>query len=117
MTSLVVCIGEGKGTWGHAIKVIEDQEWENIFVITQEYFKDKFKVNKHFSFIIINMDKNLEELIEIIKTELNSKIFGDVALNIISGTGKEHMATIAALLKIGAGIRLIALTKEGLKEV
>ena len=41
----------------------------------------------------------------------------ETAVNLISGDGKEHMALLSALLKLGVGIRLIALTKEGVKEV
>jgi hypothetical protein len=49
---------------------------------------------------------------------LKDKIKGtEVALNLVSGTGKEHMAILAALLKLGVGIRLVALTKEGFKEI
>jgi len=38
-------------------------------------------------------------------------------VNIVSGDGKEHMALISALLKLGLGIRFVALTKEGIKEI
>ena len=37
--------------------------------------------------------------------------------NFVSGMGKEHMALISALLKLGVGIRLMALTKNGIEEV
>ena len=41
----------------------------------------------------------------------------EVAVNFVSGTGKEHMALLSALLKLGIGIRLLALTKEGVTEI
>ena len=50
--------------------------------------------------------------------KLKEKISGiEVGLNIVSGSGKEHMALISALLKLGIGIRLVALTSNGVKEV
>ena len=41
----------------------------------------------------------------------------EAAVNLISGNGKEHMAVISALMKLGLGIRLIALTPNGIKEI
>ena len=42
--------------------------------------------------------------------QLNGKIKDlEVAVNIVSGTGKEHMALLAAILKLGVGVRLVAL--------
>ena len=41
----------------------------------------------------------------------------EVAVNIVSGNGKEHMAIISALLKLGVGIRLMAVTKDGVREL
>jgi len=58
------------------------------------------------------------EVISKIKDNLNGRIKGfEVALNIVSGNGKEHMAILSALLKLGVGIRLMAVTKEGIKEL
>jgi len=60
----------------------------------------------------------LLELVEDIKKQLKDKISGtEVALNLVSGTGKEHMAILSAILKLGLGLRFIALTKDGVKEV
>ena len=41
----------------------------------------------------------------------------EIDINFISGTGREHMALMSALLKLGVGIRLKALTKEGAEEI
>ena len=41
----------------------------------------------------------------------------EVDVNFISGTGREHMALMSALLKLGVGIRLVAITKEGMEEI
>ena len=52
------------------------------------------------------------------KKSLDGKIYDlDVALNMVSGTGKEHMAILSALLKLGLGIRLMAVTKNGVVEL
>ncbi|KHO49333.1 MAG: hypothetical protein QT04_C0060G0026 [archaeon GW2011_AR11] len=41
----------------------------------------------------------------------------ETGLNMVSGTGKEHMCVLAALLKLGVGVRLVALTKEGVQQL
>ena len=62
--------------------------------------------------------QGLKELRNAIGQGLKDKISDtEVAVNVISGTGKEHMAIISAILKMGLGIRLIALTKDGVEEI
>ena len=47
--------------------------------------------------------------------KLKGKINGtEVALSIASGSGKEHMAIISALLGMPVGVRFVALTQEGI---
>ncbi len=117
MTVLIAVMGEGKGTWGHVYKIIEDLEWENIIVVTQEFFRPTIRINKKHELVLIDSNKPLPELVEDISKALDGKVFGDAAVNLISGNGKEHMALLASLLKVGAGVRLIALTKDGVKEI
>jgi len=117
MADLVACLSSGKGTWLQVAGLIKHQEWDNIFLITDEFGKEKFSSDKKIELIVIDPNKKLTELVEDIKKSLIGKLTVDVAVNMISGSGKEHMALLSALLKLGAGIRLIALTKEGVKEI
>jgi len=49
---------------------------------------------------------------------LKGKIRGiEAAVNLISGTGKEHMAIMSALLKLGLAIRFVTLTDSGVREI
>ncbi|MEE9525195.1 MAG: hypothetical protein V3V78_01140 [Candidatus Woesearchaeota archaeon] len=118
MTSLIASVGSGKGTWSHLQQVIEKQEWDNVYLITDEFGKENFKPNKQVEFIMINSNSILENLVEDIKQQLQNKILDtEVAINLISGTGKEHMAILSAVLKLGLGIRQMALTPDGIKEI
>lgn len=118
MTDLIACFSTGKGTIGHVERVIEGMGWNKVFLITNEFAKDKFKSTKNVEIIIIDTKKTISEMSAGIKKELHGRITDlDVALNIVSGDGREHMAIISALLQLGLGIRLVALTKEGVKEV
>jgi len=118
MTSLIACLLSGKGTWAHVARLIEEQEWDKIFLVTDEFGKENFKPRKEAEYIMVNIEKHVPDLTEDIRKQLEGKIFDtEVALNFISGTGKEHMALLSAVLKLGLGIRLVALTTEGVKEV
>lgn len=116
---LVVLISKGKGSWGQAIGLIKRGEWEKIIVIGDKYSKKTFYslgIEKKFEFVSVNLNKNIMELIEELKYKLKNKIKGiEVALNIVSGCGKEHMALIAALLNLPVGIKFTILTKDGIK--
>ncbi|TKJ17605.1 hypothetical protein CEE44_03665 [Candidatus Woesearchaeota archaeon B3_Woes] len=117
MTSLVACLGDEKGTVLHVAKIIEGKEWDKVFLITDKKVKDLFD-NKNVKIILINPNKFLSELVEEIKSKLDGQINDtEVALNMISGDGKQHMAVLCALLKLGLGIRMVALTKQGVKEI
>ena len=118
MTDLVICLSTGKGTWGHVSRLISEKEWDNIHIITNDFGKENFTQEKKAELIVVDQRQPMKELVTIIQSQLKDKIKGtEVALNLISGTGKEHMAILSALLKLGVGIRLIALTKDGIEEV
>ncbi|MBU0628571.1 MAG: hypothetical protein KKC75_05245 [Nanoarchaeota archaeon] len=118
MTDLVACLSTGTGTWGHVSKVIEGMGWGKIFLITNESAKDKFKSQKDAEMVFIDTKKTITEMAEDIKKALQGKINDlEVGLNIVSGEGREHMAIISALLQLGVGVRLVALTKEGVRVI
>jgi len=118
MSVLIACVSSGKGTLGHVQKVISDHEWEKIILISTKEGKEEFSNGKNADFIVIDPEKTLSELIEEIKLRLKDKHLGiEVSLNMISGSGKEHMALLSAVLQLGIGIRQVALTKDGIKEI
>jgi hypothetical protein len=118
MTDLVACLSTGKGTWGNIGRIIDEGEWENIFLITNDFGKENFSNEKKCELICVDVRKPMPELIEEIRKGLDGKVKGtEVALNIISGSGKEHMALMSAIMKIGLGFRMMALTSEGIKEL
>lgn len=117
MTDLIACLSTGKGTWGHIARLVQDENWTKIFLITNEFGKENFNTEKKAEFIVVNQAMPLKDLRDDIYQKLGNKLDSEVALNLISGTGKEHMAILSALLKLGVGIRLIAITKDGIEEV
>lgn len=114
---LIALLSTGKGTWGQVSGLIKHGDWEKIILLGNEFAK-KFTTDKEFEFIKIDLDKKLKDLKEEFSKKLKGKINGtEVALTIASGTGKEHMALISALLNMPVGVRFAALTKEGVVDL
>ena len=102
MTELITCLSTGKGTWTHVLKLINSHDWENIFLITNEFGKQTFKPNEKTKFVIINENDNINSMINQIKEKISKEVIGpQVAFNMMSGSGKELMAALSAILKMG----------------
>ena len=118
MTDLVACISSGDKSKAHVARLIKEQDWKKVFLITDNAGRQNFKAEKHVEFIVVDFSKPVFELIDGIRNGLKGKLTDlEVALNIVSGTGKEHMAILSALLKLGVGVRLMAVTKDGVREL
>jgi hypothetical protein len=108
MTSLIACLTTGKGSWAIVNELINSTEWEKIYLVTNDFGREKFTTNKNFEFVIINPDASTEEIKNSVFSQLKGKIKEtEVALNFCSGSGKEHMAVISAVLNLGLGVRLV----------
>ncbi|MBS3137825.1 hypothetical protein J4232_05295 [Candidatus Woesearchaeota archaeon] len=114
MPSLIVNVSTGKGTWAEVNKLIDAFEWEKIIIITNEFGKENFKPRKPVEIICFNSDAlSLDKLTKKITEALKGKIADfEAALNIASGTGKEHMAIITALIKNGCGFKLVSVNEK-----
>ncbi len=118
MATLIACLSTGKGTWGHVNRLIDEGNYDNIILITNDYGKENFNKKENTELISLNLSQGLVLLRDDIMNNLKEKIKDtEVDVNFVSGIGKEHMALMGALLKLGIGIRLRALTKEGIKEL
>jgi FixJ family two-component response regulator len=116
MTSLIISIGEGKGTWASVAALTKAAQWDCIYIITTSFFMDKFTVTSNSQQIILDDQKPIAEIVKTLREKLE-KIEGDVAVNLISGNGKIHMAIIATLMKLPVGIRLVNAGTKGVEEV
>ena len=118
MVTLIANLSTGKGTWGHVGRLIADGNFEKVLLITNEFGKEKFNNDSNSEMLIIDSRKPLLELITDITTYLKENIKDtEVALNLVSGSGKEHMAILSAIIKAGLGFRLYSLTTDGIKEI
>ena len=117
MTDLVCCLSTGKGTWVEVAKLINNHDWRNIFLITNDFGKEKFSSEKPVKFLLVDVNRGMETMKKTIAEGLDGKLSGDVAINVVSGSGKEHMALLAALMSLGVGIRFIVAEDSNIKEI
>ena len=118
MSQLISCLSTGKGTWGHVNRIIDDGKFDRIFLITNEFGKENFSKKDNTELIIVDASQGMKELRDSIERQLKGlNLENEIGVNFVSGSGKEHMALISALLKLGVAIRLIALTKDGVEEL
>ncbi|HLC74458.1 MAG TPA: hypothetical protein VJH88_01225 [Candidatus Nanoarchaeia archaeon] len=116
MTELITLLSTGKGTWAEVARLIKAQPWERTFIITSDFGKNFTAENAEC--IVVDTNKDMPELRDEIQQKLNGKIKGlEIGLHITSGSGKEHMALLAALLKLGIGFRLVTVTENGFTEL
>ncbi|MFP4112666.1 MAG: hypothetical protein ACLFPQ_05820 [Candidatus Woesearchaeota archaeon] len=118
MTDLIACVSIGKGTWNEVYSLIDSGEFENIYLVVNSIVRDRFSTNKAVKMIIIDPNSDINLIIDEINSSLQGRINDlEVALNLASGTGKEHMAILSAALKLGIGIRLVSWKNKQLKEL
>lgn len=117
MTILIANLSSGKGTWGHIGRLMKEQEWESVILITNPFGKENFRSELPFETIVVDERKPIKELTDDIMIGLKDKMKNEIALSMISGTGKEHMALLSAVMQSGVGFRMVALTKNGIQQV
>ena len=110
--TLMAILGIGKGTWGHVARLIAETEWDRILLVSNEWGQQNFAPSKEAEWIIANNRAGFEVLKETIKEKLPD---GEIAVSLISGSGKEHMALIAALKEKGSNYQFVILTGDGTK--
>ncbi len=113
MPTLIACLSTGKGTWSEVLKIMNSQHWSQVFLLTNEFGKENFKgASNQVELVVLNSLLETSELVEQIKMQLQGKITDfEVGLNLVSGSGKEHMALLEAVLELGFNFRLIAVDK------
>jgi len=108
MPTLIANLSTGKGTWLEVIKIINAQQWDKIFLVTNHFGRDNFKPQENTELIIIDTFQSTSQIAEQIRKQLQGKISDfEIALNLASGSGKEHMALLEAVLELGLNFRLV----------
>lgn len=119
MTDLVACLSTGKGTWTSVLQLVKKEEFENIYLIVNTWAKENLKLErKNLALIVVNANDKVSVIRDKIIKELQGKINDfEVAVNIDSGSGKEHTAIITALMKLGLAMRFVGVEDKEIVEV
>ena len=118
MPTLIACLSTGKGTWTEVNKIIQSQEWNKVFLITNQFGKDNYTLGKNTELVLVDSfpDTPTTIITDQIKKQLKDKIEDfEVALNLASGSGKEHMAVLEAVMQMGLNFRLIAVNRNNVE--
>ena len=118
MPTLIACLSIGKGTWAEVSKIAQSQDWNKVFLITNQFGKDNFTPGKNTELVLVDSfpDTPTTIITEQIKKQLKDKIADfEVALNLASGTGKEHMAVLEAVMQMGLNFRLITVNRNNVE--
>jgi len=117
MTTLITCVSTGKGTWSHVSQLMNCDTWFRIILVTNDFGKEKFTHEKPHEFLVVDENLSIVQLRDTLVTQLQEKRIGDVAVNLYSGSGKEHMALLSALLRLGVGIRFVIPEQTSVVEI
>ncbi|MFH0701705.1 MAG: hypothetical protein V2A62_04675 [Candidatus Woesearchaeota archaeon] len=120
MPTLIALLSTGKGTWMEVNRLIQIQNWDKVFLITNKFGEENFK-NRSESVRLVVVDADNSDVISLteqIKKQLDGQISDfEIALNLASGYGKEHMAVLEAVLELGLNFRIVTVNQSGYLEV
>jgi hypothetical protein len=111
-------IGEDSENWGQIKAIINRIDSAKIILLKN---KNAPAFPTSPKTVIINVDSDMpllelkQDIIDKLKNEISKEF--EVGVSLASGSGKEHMALISALLSVPVGIRLVVYTKEGLQYI
>ncbi|MDA3855480.1 MAG: hypothetical protein PF569_04430 [Candidatus Woesearchaeota archaeon] len=118
MATLIAMLSSGKGTWGHVNSLISLGKWDRVYLICNDFSYDNFEV-KSQNIIKLKIDeKNIEKSLRILSGFLKKEVQDfEVGLNLVSGSGIEHMIVLSSVLKAGLGLRFVYSENNEIKEV
>jgi hypothetical protein len=115
---LITLLGTGKGTWLEVHNILRLQAFEKTIIFIDGWAARDYK--NEFSALVVALpeDASTEQLVDIMKQHIKAGVPAsdfEVALNISSGTGKQHAALLSAVIGSGYGVRLVTLENNELK--
>jgi hypothetical protein len=110
--AFMAVLGIGRGTWGHVARLIAEENFDRILLISNDWGKSNFTPGKEVEWIIVNNRAGFDAIKDEIKSKLPEE---SICISLISGSGKEHMALLAAIKEAGRDYELVVLTGSGTK--
>ncbi|MDO8480433.1 MAG: hypothetical protein Q7S65_01305 [Nanoarchaeota archaeon] len=118
MTDLVAWVSNDSAEMKHVSRVVEGGEWEHVFLLTTAEVKHPLPSGEKVRVVTFDGAKPMPELVKDLRKALegNLDIF-ETSVNLIAGSGKQHSVLLSALLQMGCGVRIVAYTAEGVREL
>lgn len=121
MGTLLTILGTGKGTWHEVHGILNLKAFDSVLVFIDAWAAQNYR-NEH-NVTLSPMPDNAESsaLVDLFKERIKQHLSAqgsaefDIALNIASGTGKQHAALISAVLQLGYGVRFVSYENNELK--
>lgn len=113
MKTFLGVLSTGKGTWGQVAHIIDNTEYDNVYLVSNEWAQDKFTCSKKVNWIIVDPRKGFSEIMEDIENQFPKEV-KELELNIHSGSGKEHSAILAILKNKKINYKIITINAEGI---
>jgi hypothetical protein len=112
----VACIGQDTQNWGQITALLNRLEYEKA-VLVVDGMASGYPTNDRCTILKVDLGQPLLTLQQDLREKFKKTIGGEfeVALSLASGTGKDHMAVLSALLNIPVGVKLVVYTKEGVQ--
>ena len=119
MTDLGACLGTGKGTWTNVLKLASRSEFENVFLIVNEWTRNNLQLERqNLNFVLVTSEAKTSIVRDLIVSQMKGRVKGfEVAVNMDSGTGKEHAALVTGLMRLGLALRFVTLEDDKIEEV
>ena len=54
MPTLIACLSTGKGTWAEVSKIAQSQDWNKVFLITNQFGKENYTPGKNTELILVD---------------------------------------------------------------
>jgi hypothetical protein len=115
--NLVAFLGTDKENWGQITALINRMEDCEKVLLFRNKSAENFPATENCEIVEIDSSLPLMQMQKQIQEKVKSYFKDDfeIALSLASGTGKEHMALISAVLSAPMGIKLVAFTKNGIE--
>jgi len=117
VAQLIAILSSGKGTWTDVLNLIQG-DWDQVYLLCSDFAYKTVDINQKNILKLMISEENPQEYIkklsDLFKIKLKSEF--DVALNISSGSGMEHMIVMSSILKAGVGVRFVYSENKEVKE-
>jgi hypothetical protein len=112
----VAFIGTDEHAWGQITALLHRLDYEKAILVVDKEVRN-YPQNEKCHIITLDTSHPLLTLQTELRDKLQKVIGGEfeVALSLASGTGKDHMALLSALLNLPVGVKLVVYTKEGVQ--